>query len=143
LLVAQPRNATRDFGDGFVEQPVVPRVAQVGQGKFEDARSRTFPDHVEPLRMRFAYAARNSRAIGSGEVTDLENRLQMLNGIGTVYTGLAICEMNERFFPARSPNDAAFRTGVYRARASVCPCTRQRYRHAAVGQLGHGSNPTE
>src|SRR5207245_461545 len=74
LLVAQSRHATRDFGDGFVEQPVAPRVTQVGHGELENARSGRLPDHIEPLRMRFAVRGQELAAIGGGEVTDRENR---------------------------------------------------------------------
>src|ERR1700682_1972238 len=46
-----------------------------------------------------AYAARNSRrsAAVKWQISKIVSRC--CTGIGTAYTGLAICEMNERFFP--------------------------------------------
>ena len=77
-LVAESGQAARDFGEGFVEQPVAPCIAQIGHGERYLARVRGLPDHVEPARMRLRIRGQELAPVGGGEVADLENRLEVL-----------------------------------------------------------------
>src|SRR2546430_3014856 len=78
FLVVQARQAARDFSDRFVEQSIAPRVTQIGHGERELACARRLPDYIEPSRMRFGICRQEFAPVGSREVADLEDRLEVL-----------------------------------------------------------------
>src|ERR1700676_665884 len=74
LVVAEAGHAARNFSDGFVEQPVAPRVAQIRHREDEFACARRLPDHIEPPRVRFGIRGQKLAPVGGREVEDPKNR---------------------------------------------------------------------
>ncbi len=72
VLFNDVRQTAGDVGDGVVEQAIAPRVAEVGHGQHELARTRGFFAELVSPGVRLCVCGKEIAAVGGGEVTDFD-----------------------------------------------------------------------